>query len=340
MISRASRASAILAALLLAACGSSRNPAEYAGGHYSAGHPHYVVGKPYQVNGVWYYPHVDYDYDQTGIASWYGPQYDGRPTSDGEIFDMNAVSAAHTTLPLPSVVKVTNLQNGRELELRVNDRGPFVDNRILDVSRRAAQLLGFERQGTAQVRVRIEKEESVRVAELAKRGLIGGTTVFAAAAPEPPPAARKPVVVAAPPPDDAARPAAPAPIEVAAASDPQPAPPEADTPPEQRPATARRHSFAFIPSAEAAPMRQSPRPAAAVREGIFIQAGAFALRDNAERVQSRIASLGAVRITPASVHGTEIYRVRLGPVTSLEEANRLLARVVGRGYTGAHIIAD
>jgi peptidoglycan lytic transglycosylase len=328
MISRASRAAAIVAALLLAACSSSRNAAQYSGGHYGPGHPHYVLGPPYQVNGVWYYPRVDYDYDQTGTASWYGPQYDGRATSDGEIFDMNAVSAAHTTLPLPSVVRVTNLRNGRELELRVNDRGPFVDNRIIDVSRRAAQLLGFERQGTAPVRVKIEKEESVRVAELAKRGLIGGATVFAAATPARAPATRKPVVVAGPVVDRAAQHPAPRPVEMAAAPAPQPAPPP------------RHRSFALIPEAEAAPMREARRPPAPVAGGIFIQAGAFAVRDNAERVEARIASLGAVRIMAASVNGTEIYRVRLGPVTSLEEANRLLARIVGRGYTGAQIIAD
>jgi rare lipoprotein A len=112
------------------------------------------VGKPYQVAGEWYYPADDKDYDQTGIASWYGPDFHAKVTANGETFDMNDVSAAHKTLPLPSYVTVTNLLNGRELTIRVNDRGPYKPGRIIDLSRRAAQLLGFDGQGTTQVRVR------------------------------------------------------------------------------------------------------------------------------------------------------------------------------------------
>ena len=115
--------------------------------------PHYKLGSPYQVNHVWHYPSYDPNYDRTGVASWYGPAFHGRPTANGERFDMNGVTAAHPTLPLPSRVRVTNLENGRQLELRVNDRGPFVNGRIIDLSRRAAQLLGFKRQGLTKVRV-------------------------------------------------------------------------------------------------------------------------------------------------------------------------------------------
>ena len=111
--------------------------------------------RPYQIKGQWYYPKDDPDYDQTGIASWYGEPFHGRKTAIGEIYNMNAVSAAHKTLPLPSYVQVTNLDNGRVLRVRVNDRGPFVHGRIIDLSRRAAQLLGFERQGVAKVRVAV-----------------------------------------------------------------------------------------------------------------------------------------------------------------------------------------
>lgn len=110
--------------------------------------------RPYQVAGVWYRPRVDPNYDETGIASWYGPQFHQRQTSDGEIFDMDMISAAHKTLPLPCIVEVTNLENGRKLRLRVNDRGPFVAGRIIDLSRGAAKVLGVYQQGTARVRVR------------------------------------------------------------------------------------------------------------------------------------------------------------------------------------------
>ena len=113
----------------------------------------YKLGEPYEIDHVWYFPNYDANYDRTGIASWYGHPFHGRPTANGERYDMNDVTAAHPTLPLPSRVRVTNLENGRQLVLRVNDRGPFVDGRLIDVSRRAAQLLGFYRKGLAEVRV-------------------------------------------------------------------------------------------------------------------------------------------------------------------------------------------
>ena len=113
----------------------------------------YKLGKPYVIEGTRYYPSYEPYYDRTGIASWYGPKFHGRPTATGERFDMNEVSAAHPTLPLPSRARVTNLENGRVLVVRVNDRGPFIDGRLIDLSRRAAQLLGFHRKGLTRVRV-------------------------------------------------------------------------------------------------------------------------------------------------------------------------------------------
>ena len=115
----------------------------------------YKVGDPYRVAGTWYYPAEDPNYDEIGIASWYGEQFHGRRTANGALFDMNALSAAHRTLPMPTTVRVTNLDNGRSIEVTVNDRGPFVKGRIIDLSRRAAQLLGFYRRGTARVRVQV-----------------------------------------------------------------------------------------------------------------------------------------------------------------------------------------
>ena len=124
----------------------------------------YKVGKAYRVKGVWYYPQIDYDYAEVGVASWYGPGFHGRSTANGEEYDMNDLTAAHRTLPMPSIVRVTNLENGRSIKLRVNDRGPFVGERIIDVSRRAAQLLGFYGNGTARVRVEIVADESKQLA--------------------------------------------------------------------------------------------------------------------------------------------------------------------------------
>jgi rare lipoprotein A len=113
----------------------------------------YRVGSPYVVAGRVYVPHDSPHYRADGVASWYGSDFHGRATANGEIFDADAITAAHPTLPLPSYVRVSNLSNGRSLIVRVNDRGPYTGNRIIDVSRRAARLLGFTVSGTAWVRV-------------------------------------------------------------------------------------------------------------------------------------------------------------------------------------------
>jgi rare lipoprotein A len=115
------------------------------------------TGKPYQVRGTWYYPSAGSGYDEQGIASWYGPNFNGKSTANGETYNMYHLSAAHPTLPLPSYVEVTNTQNGRTIVVRVNDRGPYKHGRILDLSKRAAELLSVTQSGTAPVRVRFLK---------------------------------------------------------------------------------------------------------------------------------------------------------------------------------------
>jgi len=161
---------AIILLGLLAACG---------GGAYKEPSPipsrlgdeNIKLGSPYTISGVTYHPRVDLYYDVTGNASWYGSDFHGKRTANGEVFDMNALTAAHTTLPMPSYVRVTNLANGRSLVLRVNDRGPFVSNRILDVSRRAAQLLGFENKGIERVRVQVVQPDGSPYEKPVDRGL-------------------------------------------------------------------------------------------------------------------------------------------------------------------------
>ncbi|OYX29457.1 MAG: hypothetical protein B7Y99_13135 [Caulobacterales bacterium 32-69-10] len=114
----------------------------------------YKLGAPYQIQDVWYVPAEDPDYDEVGVASWYGDAFDGKPTANGEIFDKYAASAAHATLPMPSIVEVTNLDNGRSIRVRLNDRGPYKSGRLIDLSRGAAEELGYMDKGTAKVRVR------------------------------------------------------------------------------------------------------------------------------------------------------------------------------------------
>lgn len=116
--------------------------------------PHHKIGAPYQVNGRLYVPKADPNYEAVGVASWYGAQFHGKATANGERFDRNRLSAAHPTLPLPSLVEVRNLDNGRRLIVRVNDRGPFVADRLIDLSEAAAKELGFHERGLARVKVR------------------------------------------------------------------------------------------------------------------------------------------------------------------------------------------
>lgn len=146
--------------------------------------------RPYQVRGRWYTPKEQPDYEEVGMASWYGDAFNGRPTSTGERFDMHALTAAHKTLPLPGLVEVTNLENGRRLVVRINDRGPFVDSRIIDLSREAASELGMLSQGVGRVRVRY----------LGRAPQQGGGALLRASAPAPRVSApvSAPVVVPAP----------------------------------------------------------------------------------------------------------------------------------------------
>jgi rare lipoprotein A len=341
---------ALLAALgfVLTACSSSGpHVSDGRGAGYHRGQPSYKVGSPYQINGKWYTPRVDYSYDETGLASWYGEAFDGQATANGEIFNLNELSAAHKTLPLPSVVEVTNMRNGRSMRLRVNDRGPYVDGRIIDVSRRAAQLLGFEMAGTTPVRVRILKEESIQVAEAAKHGQTGNVMLAAAtmattAPPPPRPAPQPPLMTSAPPPPIADVPppemlpppavreaptSAPPPVRIAAGS------------PSQQIAETRPRWPSLISAAHAEPLR-----AATISSGssgrMFVQAGAFAVPENAQRLRAKIAAFGNVQVVPAQVNGTALYRVRLGPVTSEAEADRLLSKVVSSGFATARIVSE
>jgi rare lipoprotein A len=144
-----------MVALLAGCTGGAPAPATGDGGHYK-------LGRPYEINGRWYEPAYDPQYSARGTASWYGEPFHGRKTANGERFDKNRLSAAHTTLPLPSLVEVTNLENGKSLVLRVNDRGPFVGDRVIDLSEAAAEELGFKHAGLAEVEVRF-----VRLADAA-----------------------------------------------------------------------------------------------------------------------------------------------------------------------------
>ena len=155
---------ATIAAATLSACagggafdsnlGVSPSPRVAEGRSIAKGGGIYKVGRPYRVGGRWYHPRENPNYDRTGTASWYGTAFHGRRTSNGEIYDMHAITAGHPTLPMPSYAWVTNLQNGRTVLVRVNDRGPYAKDRLIDLSYQTAHTLGFSQRGLARVRVR------------------------------------------------------------------------------------------------------------------------------------------------------------------------------------------
>lgn len=121
---------------------------------------YFKVGNPYEVFGVSYFPQNYEDYEEIGTASWYGDDFHGKLTANGEIYDMQSLTAAHPTLPLPSLVRVTNLRNGKSVIVRVNDRGPFAKERIIDVSERAAEILEFKGQGTTEVKIELLRNDT------------------------------------------------------------------------------------------------------------------------------------------------------------------------------------
>ncbi len=162
--------SSLAALLLLAGCASE--PKEFAYNNLpeevksiKADGGIYKVGNPYKVMGQSYTPKEDYSYSETGMASWYGDDFHNKRTANGETYNMRAITAAHRTLPLPSIVKVTNLENGKSIIARVNDRGPYVKNRIIDVSQKGAELLGYKNKGIAKVKVEIMEAESRAIKE-------------------------------------------------------------------------------------------------------------------------------------------------------------------------------
>jgi peptidoglycan lytic transglycosylase len=301
-----------IAALALAACSTATRGPTTAGPAHA---PVYKVGDPYQINGVWYYPAEDWSYDETGIASWYGEDFHGKYTANGEVFDLNATTGAHRTLPLPSVVQVTNLENGRSIQVRVNDRGPFARGRIMDLSRRAAQLLGFEGKGTAKVRVRILVPESIQAASLAGRA--GPGLELAANQPKA------------------------APVEKVAAES-LPAPPGV-TVASAQPSLGATGAISSLPPREIvmdAPALSDKVTTVPVKPTqIFIQAGAFASMDRAWRLKVQLDNFGNVSITDAKVSGTIVYRVRLGPVPTVEQADALLDKV-GTASPEARIVVN
>lgn len=258
------------------------------------------VGPPYEANGRWYVPTPEPGYAQTGTASWYGPTFHGQRTASGEVFDETALTAAHPTLPIPSLVQVTNLENGREIIVRVNDRGPFVGERLIDMSRGAAQALGFESQGHARVHVRYLGPAPRRVNA-----------------------------------DGSAAPAAlPSAAPVAAPVENQEEGPRSLLPPSSE------TELAGAPDDEDAVPHGPVYQAAAAPDGAYVvQVGAFSDLTNAHRVRDEVGAAGPVTVDVRTTASGELFRVRVGPFASREEADAARRTLSSLGY-GETIVAS
>ena len=272
--------------------------------------PIYKIGNPYEVAGIWYYPERDLTYDQTGIASWYGAEFGGKPTANGEVFDPQIVSAAHKTLPLPSAVRVTNLENGRALAVRINDRGPFVAGRIIDLSHKAARLLGFESKGLARVRVQILAEESANLERAAKRGHFPEIGAQASQAPKP---------------------------KTSAASVPS-----VSLKTIKKSGQASQQESGSVSSIDLLATSRSTEviTLTPVATRIWIQVGAFSTKSNADLLAERLKGIGRIKITTFNHRGALLYRVRIGPIDNIAEADATLASAISRGYSGARIVLE
>jgi len=240
------------------------------------------VGPPYEASGRWYVPTAEPGYEQTGTASWYGADFHGQRTASGEMFDQDALTAAHPTLPIPSLVQITNLENGREAIVRVNDRGPFAGQRLIDVSRRTADVLGFASAGHARVHVRYLGPAPRHVA-------MDGTTA--------PVAVRLPAVVS----QRAGEPAA----------------------------------LLGSPQAD----RDSGATPTQTRGAFFVQVGAYANLDNAHRARDAVGAAGPVTVDIRETPRGQLFRVRLGPWRSRQEADAARRAVASLGYGDAVVAA-
>ena len=292
---------------------------------------HYKIGGPYQIKGIWYRPRVDYKYDKTGIASWYGSKFHGKRTANGEIFDMNLVSAAHKTLPMPSMVRVTNLRNGKALNIRLNDRGPFAHGRIIDLSRRAAQLLDFEIAGTAPVRVQVLEQESRLLASAGQGVILPGTALPGK-------------VNTATDQNNQTPRSAPS---ISVTREPLLSNNDKNNSTQVRKKPNNGGNVPHVKRQLRSPLTLEVYDDETVTEvvvkpnsQIYVQAGAYSQYVNANRVQVQLGELGSSKISKTKEGKDRLFRVRLGPYENVELADKMLVRVMGFGYPGARIIID
>ena len=262
----------------------------------------YKVEKPYEINGVWYFPAENYNYVEQGLASWYAPA-NGKTakTANGEEYIATEMTARHKTLPLPSIVKITNMENGKSIIARVNDRGPMVNNRLIDVSQKAAQELGFPVAGTTQVKVEVLANESRAVRD----ALVSAGRVYTEQQTEQNDLALVP----------------PMPVP----NNPEPLyAPVAATPVAQEPVYTRRTVT-------------SPTPATPMGT-IYVQLGAYGDTANASRAARSAGTVGQAITKTKMQGGRTLSVVQAGPFATRAEAEQAVRQLKQMGYRDAFIL--
>ncbi|MBO0710817.1 MAG: SPOR domain-containing protein [Acetobacteraceae bacterium] len=269
-----------------------------------------MLGEAYQAGGVWYYPSESFNAVQTGLAS-VQPDDHASLTTDGERFDQNALAAAHQTLQLPAIARLTNLDNGRQLLVRIDDRGPASPARLVSVTKRTAQLLGFPRSGIARVRLEVEEPESRAIAG-SLQGAAGPTLTIEAA-----PRGDVRAVALAPPPGASGQ------SGIRVTSD------------------AVSRTDAVTPTLPSVPMHlpEVVLQVPAEPGPLYVDLGTFSHREIAERQRARVAGL-APNIERVRHGRTALYLVRVGPLTTVDAADATLDRAIRTGVSDARIVAE
>ncbi|MBL0318055.1 MAG: septal ring lytic transglycosylase RlpA family protein [Alphaproteobacteria bacterium] len=306
---------------------------------YNVMNKSYKVGQPYQISGKWYYPKEDFYYDQVGTASWYGPGFHGKKTANGEVYDQEGLTAAHATLPLPSVVKVTNLSNGKSAIIRVNDRGPFKDERVIDLSSGSAKVLGIKEKGTQKVRVQFLADDTYQL--LQKLGIehpqlaalvTQGKQGFDVADARPLKAqSNEPPVES-----DVLKEAEPMTVPQVSGVAEEKLPDLPNPGSESAEGKQTKVRSEIQPAAfKVAEIRGHPQGKAG---DFYIQIGSFKDQGNALGIVKRLESVALTQMSTAEVNGQVTHRVRIGPIDNQDLANILLKKVAQKGYKEAKII--
>lgn len=306
------------------------------------------VGKPYRVDGKTYTPVVSsLGYSERGIASWYGKDFHGKSSANGECYNMYAYTAAHKTLPLPSIVRVTNLENNKSVVVKVNDRGPFVRGRVIDLSYAAAQSLDVARMGTAPVLV-----EAIGGPHHFVGGARGNTMLAQGNLPKLGPDERGPTLASYSPSvtseenlaDDDVRKKRVIPEAITAEEAAIPNPDEMAPLPaaevarinKQLPAPAQANELPPPPSSN-----QLAGTAPLVKTSVYVQTGAFADMNNAARQMDALRQMEpTAALSKVDVNGMAMTRVRSGPYASVVEADAALGKLVSAGFDGARLVVE